>query len=130
MKHGPSQLKLERRIQTFEIRCYRKIFGISFRDRITNEKVRNRVRAAIRPHDDLSIIKTRKLRWYGHVTRSTVLAKAVMQGTVPGGRRRGRLKKRWDDNIKEWTELPLAKTLRLAEDKDLLTFTFFFRLYR
>ena len=23
-----------------------------------------------------------------------------------------------DDNIKEWTELPLAKTLKLAEDKD------------
>ena len=41
-----------------------------------------------------------------------------MQGTVPGGRRRGRPKKRWDDNIKEWTELPLAKILRLAEDKD------------
>ena len=41
-----------------------------------------------------------------------------MQGTVPGGRRRGRPKKFWHDSIKEWTELPLAKTLRLAEDKD------------
>ena len=43
------------------MRCYRKIFGISFRDRITNEDVRNRVRTAIGPHDDLlSIVKTRK----------------------------------------------------------------------
>ena len=41
-----------------------------------------------------------------------------MQGTVPGGRRRSRPKQRWDDNIKEWMEMPLAKTLRLAEDKD------------
>ena len=41
-----------------------------------------------------------------------------MQGTVPGGSRRGRPKKCWHDNIKEWTELPLTKTLRLAEDKD------------
>ena len=24
----------------------------------------------------------------------------------------------WDDNIKEWTELPLAKALRLEEDRD------------
>ena len=110
--------ELERRIQTFEMRCYRKIFGISFRDRITNEDVRNRVRAAIRPRDNLSIVKTRKLRWYGHVTRATGLANTIMQGTVPGGRRRGRPKKCWHDNIKEWTELPLAKTLRLAEDKD------------
>ena len=79
----------------------------------------NRVRAAIGPHDDLlSIVKTRKRRWYGHVTRATGLANTIMQGTVPGGRRRGRPKKCWHDNIKEWTELPLAKTLRLAEDKD------------
>ena len=111
--------ELERRIQTFEMRGYREIFGISFRDRITNEDVRNRVRAAIGPHDDLlSIVKTRKLRWYGHVTRATGLANTIMQGTVPGGRRRSRPKKCWHDNIKEWTELPLAKTLRLAEDKD------------
>ena len=110
--------ELERRIQTFEMRCYRKIFGISFRDRITND-VRNRVRATIGPHDDLlSIVKTRKLRWYGHVTRATGLANTIMQGTVPGGRRRGRPKNYWNDNIKEWTELLLAKTLRLAEDKD------------
>ena len=26
--------------------------------------------------------------------------------------------KYWHDNIKQWTELPLAKTPRLAEDKD------------
>ena len=111
--------ELERRIQTFEMRCYRKIFGISFRDRITNEDVRNQVRAAIGPHDDLlSIVKTRKLRWYGHVTRATGLANTIMQGTVPDGRRRGRPRKCWHDNIKEWTELPLAKTLRLAEDRD------------
>ena len=109
--------ELKRRIQTFEIRCYRKIFGI--RGRITNENVRNRVRAAIGPHDDLlSIVKTRKLRWYGHVTRATGLANTIMQGTVPGGRRRARPKKCWHNNIKDWTELPLAKTLRLEEDKD------------
>ena len=86
--------ELERRIQTFEMRCYREIFGISFRERITNEDVRNRVRAAIGPHDDLlSIVKTRKLRWYGRVTRATGLANTIMQGTVPGGWRRGRPKK-------------------------------------
>ena len=102
-----------------ETRCYRKIFGISFRDRIKNEEVRNRIRAAIGPHDGLlTIVKTRQLRWYGHFTWSTGLTKTIMQGTVPGGRRRGRPKKPWDNNIKEWTELPLANTLRLTEDKD------------
>ena len=110
--------ELERRIQIFEMRCYRKT-GISFRDRMTNKDVRNRVRTATGPRDDLlSIVKTRKLRWYGRVTRSTGRANTIMQGTVPGGRRRGRPKKSWGDNIKKRTELHLCKTLRLAENKD------------
>ena len=58
------------------------------------------------------------MRRFGHVARSTGHAKTIMQGSVPGGRRRGRPKKHWDDNIKEWTELLLANILRLAEGKD------------
>ena len=49
------------------------------------------------------------MRWYGHITRSTGLAKMILQGTVQGGRRKGRQKKRWEDNISEWTELGLVK---------------------
>ncbi|GFO20718.1 UDP-glucuronosyltransferase 2a1-like [Plakobranchus ocellatus] len=41
-----------------------------------------------------------------------------MQGTIPGGRRRGRQRKRWDDNIKEWTGLELRDTLRRAEHRE------------
>ena len=105
-------------IQTFEIRSHRKIFGISFRDRIKNEEDRNRVRAAIGLHDNLSTIKTKNLRWLGQDTlhNQQGLAMNIMQGTIPGERKRGRPKKLWDNNIKEWTELPLAKILRLAED--------------
>ncbi|GFN74891.1 hypothetical protein PoB_000139700 [Plakobranchus ocellatus] len=36
-------------------------------------------------------------------------------GTVNGGRRRGRQKKRWDDNIREWTGFELRNTLRKAK---------------
>ena len=31
------------------------------------------------------------------------MAKTILQGTVKGARRRGRQKKRWEYNIKEWT---------------------------
>ena len=55
---------------------------------------------AIGPYDDLiSTVRKRKLGWYGHITRSTGLAKMILQGTVQGGRRKGRQKKRWEDNI-------------------------------
>ena len=69
----------EKRIQAMEMRCLRKLLGITYREPITNEEVRNRTRQAIGPHEDLlTTVKQRKLRWYGHITRSTGLAKTVM----------------------------------------------------
>ena len=45
--------ELERRIQAMDMRCFRKLLGITYRDRISNEEVRSRVKQAIGPHDDL-----------------------------------------------------------------------------
>jgi len=42
----------------------------------------------------------------------------VLQGTVQRGRRRGRPRKSWEDNISEWTGLELNKTLRKAEQRE------------
>ena len=100
------------------MRCFRRLLGISYRDHVTNEKVGNRIRQAIGPYDDLTTVKKRKLRWYGHKTRSTGLAKMILQGTVQGGRRRGRQKKRWEDNVTEWTGLKLREALRKAENRE------------
>ena len=58
------------------------------------------------------IVKRRKLQWYGHVSRSSGLAKTILQGTVKRGRRQGRLGKKWEDNIMEWTSLEFAKSQR------------------
>ena len=107
----------ENRIQAMEMRCLRKLLGITYREHITNEEVRNRTRQAIGPHEDLlTTVKQRKLRWYGHITRSTGLAKTVMQGTVQG--RQGRQRKRWEDNIPEWTGLTLGAATRKAERRE------------
>ena len=82
------------RIQALEMRCFRKPLGISNRDHITNEEVKARIRNAIGPYEDLlTAVKRCKLKWYGHVTRSSGLAKTILQGTVQGGRRRGRQRK-------------------------------------
>ena len=66
----------------------------------------------------ITTLRKRKLRWYGHITRSTGLAKMILQGTAQGGRRKGRQKKRWEDNISEWTGLGLDGALRKAEDRE------------
>ena len=90
----PITADMERRIQALEMRCFRKLLRISYRDHKTNEEVKARTGNAIGLYEDLlTSMKRRKLRWYGHVTRSSGLAKTVIQGTVQGGRRRGRQRK-------------------------------------
>ena len=108
--------ELQRRIQPMKMRCYRKILHISHKDHVTNEEVRAKIQQAIGPHEDLrTIVKRHKLQWYGHVSRSSHLAKTILQGTVKGGRRRGRRRKRWEDNIREWTGLEFGKSQRAVE---------------
>ena len=40
-----------------------------------------------------------------------------MQGTVKGGRRQGRQRKRWEDITREWTGLEFAKSRRAVENR-------------
>lgn len=110
---------IERRIQAIEMRCYRRLLGISYKDHVTNETVKKKIKQAIGPYEDLlATVKRRKMKWYGHVTRSPGLAKTILQGTVQGGRRRGRQRKRWEDNITEWTGKNLRELVRAAEDRE------------
>ena len=61
-----------------EMRCYRNILRISYKDHVTNEEVRAKIQQAIGPHEDvLTMVKRRKVLWYGHVSRSSGLAKTI-----------------------------------------------------
>ena len=42
----------------------------------------------------------------------------ILQGKIQGGRRKGRQKWRWKDNISEWTGLGLVEVLRKAGDRE------------
>ena len=71
-----------------------------YKDHVTNEEVGAKIQQAIGPHEDLlTFVKRHKLQWYGHVFHSSGLAKTILQGTVKGGRRQGRQRKRWENNI-------------------------------
>ncbi|WP_294059163.1 hypothetical protein, partial [Thiolapillus sp.] len=61
------------------MRFYRKILRISYKDQVTDEEVRAKIQRAIGPHEDLTIVKRRKLKWYGHVSCSSGLAKTILQ---------------------------------------------------
>ena len=110
---------LEKRIESFEMKCLRRLLGISWRERKTNEFVRNTINSMIGKQEELlTTVKRRKLAWFGHVTRHQTLSKTILQGTVQGGRRRGRQRKQWMDNIRDWTGEKDEELLKKAEDRN------------
>ena len=52
--------KLQRRIQAMEMKCYRKILRISYKDLVTNDEVRAKIQQAIGSHEDLLTIVKRR----------------------------------------------------------------------
>ena len=87
-------IELQRRTKAVEMRCYRCLLHISYKYHITNEIVCKKIQAAIGPYEYINNCEKRKLLRFGHVIRSSGLCKKVVQGTVPGTRKRGRQKKR------------------------------------
>ena len=62
-----------------EMRCYHKILHISYKGHVTNKEVRAKIKQAIGPNEGLvTIVERRKLGWYGHVSRSSGLAKIIL----------------------------------------------------
>ena len=76
----------------------------------TNEEVRAKIQQTIGPHEDLTIVMRRKLKSY--------VAKATLQSTLGGGRRQGRQRERWEDNIREWTSPQFAKSQRAVQNRE------------
>ena len=65
----------------------------------------------------MTIVKRCKLMWYGDVSCSSGLAKTTLYGTVKWGKRQGRQKKRWQDNIREWIGLEFARSQAAVENR-------------
>ena len=85
--------------------CYQR--GSLFQDPTGNQTTR-------RPPDDRKETQTAGMVMF---PRSSGLAKTILQGTVKAGRRQGRQRKRWQDNIREWTGLEFAKSQRAMENR-------------
>jgi len=92
----------------------RKILLVSWTAKKTNEWVLNK--AGVK-RELLDTVKARKLAYYGHTIRKqgSCLEKEVMQGTMPGARRRGRPRTAWMDNVKTWTGLSVEESIRMTE---------------
>ena len=107
VNHGPSQQSCKEEY-------------ISYKDQVTNEVVRAKIQQAIGPHGELlTIVKRYKLKWYGHVSRSSDLIKTILHGTVKGGRRQLRqTEKEVGRQYQGMTGLDFAKSQRAVENRE------------
>ncbi|KAJ4442256.1 hypothetical protein ANN_12122 [Periplaneta americana] len=97
-------LREEHRLRVFENKVLRKIFGAK-RDEATGEwrKLHNtELHALYSSPNIIRNLKSRRLRWAGHVARMGESRNAyrVLVGRPEGKRPLGRLRRRWEDNIK------------------------------
>jgi len=109
MKYGCESWKLRKNEETrldafvFEMNGLRKILRVSWTAKKTNEWILNK--AGVK-RELLDTVKARKLAYYGHTMRKqgSCPEKEIIQGTMPGTRRRGRPRTAWMDNINTWKE--------------------------
>jgi len=107
----------ETHLDASEMTPLRKILRVSWTAKKTNEWVLEK--AGVK-RELLDAVKARKLAYYGHAVtkKGSLLEKEIMQGTMPGARRRGRPRTAWMDNIKTWTGLSVKESIRMTDDRD------------
>ena len=106
----------ENKIEVFEMWCLRQMSNIKWKDRVTNEKVLEKLQTS---RQLLKNIQKRKLRYFGHIKRKNNLLTISMEGKVQGRRPRGRPRNNWVGDVKEWTGLPASDCARRAVNRDL-----------
>ena len=106
---------LEKKLETNELRMLRYMTGIKWQDKISNEKVRRRCKINKLGNE----IRSRRLRWFGHVKRKGGnLIEGVMNKNLNVCSPRGRPTKKWFQNIEEdLSAWDLDEEIALNRDK-------------
>ena len=80
------------------------MLGVSWKEKRTNASILSELDVK---KELLGKIMILKLAYFGHIMRgsSSPHTLQIVEGMVKGKRKRGRQKKSWFDNIKEWTGL-------------------------
>ena len=89
---------------------------ISWRDKKTNEEVLKLAdeRLYIIP----TLIKKRKITYFGHMVRRNNIHRLLLEGPLEGKLSRGRPRTEWLTNITEWTGMRYEDLVRIAQDRE------------
>jgi len=105
-----------KRLNAFEMDMYRRMMQISWREHRTNNSIIEELQPTCR---FLAEVKRRKLQYFGRVVRADNLCTHILHGIIAGNRRRGRPRRRWTDDIKQWTGISVADCVQRARDRSV-----------
>ena len=93
---------------------YRRLGRVPWTEKRTNQYVLNHLNVTKSLMKD---IKSRKLKYFGHVKRHQNIIKSVLEGVTEGRRCRGRQRSVWCDNKKGWTGRSVTACSAAAQNR-------------
>ena len=103
-------------IDSFEMKCYRRILRVKWTDHRTNEWIRNELE--VKENWLRSYVLRQKLKYFGHLKRHDGMGRIIMEGRVNGKRKRGRPRRQWERDIEDVLKMSIIEAGRLANKRD------------
>ena len=96
---------------------YRRLLRVKWEDKRTNVSILEEIGAK---RELVSIVMKRKLSFFGHAVRNKkcTLMNEVMQGRLEAGRKHGRPRTHYIQNVREWTGMNTYLLYKTAKGRD------------